>query len=206
TMLRYKLIYFQIRGRGEVARQLFYLTGVPFQDVRISMDEWPAFKTKTPFGVLPVLEVDGQPIPQSFAIYRYLAKQFEFAGDSPFEALWVDTIADQHKEYFSQIKPAFFFEGSEEEKEQIMKHVAEPARDKYYPLLEKVTPDNGSNGHFVGASLTWVDLLIAEHVSILLSQSPQFLNNYPTVLSTVNEVLSTPKLKEWIDKRPYTAF
>ncbi|GMT07376.1 hypothetical protein PENTCL1PPCAC_29550, partial [Pristionchus entomophagus] len=206
SMLRYKLIYFPIRGRGEVARQLFYLAGVPFKDDRITISEWSSLKAKTPFGQLPVLEVDGHQLAQSFAIFRYLAQEFGFAGDSPLEALWVDVTADQHKEYENKIKPALRFQGSEEEKEQLMRNVAEPARDKYFPLLEKIAEEHGSSGHFVGASLTWVDLLIAEHASILLKQFPGFLDRYPTVLAIVDAILSTPKLKEWLEKRPDTAF
>lgn len=65
----------------------------------------------TPFGKLPLLEVDGKVIPQSQAIARYVAKQFGefifnfsslfcfiitgFAGNTPFESAWVDAIGDQ---------------------------------------------------------------------------------------------------------------
>lgn len=34
------------------------------------------FLADTPFGQIPILCVDGEEIPQSFAIARYLAKQF----------------------------------------------------------------------------------------------------------------------------------
>ncbi|GMS81631.1 hypothetical protein PENTCL1PPCAC_3806, partial [Pristionchus entomophagus] len=203
-----KLTYFDGRGRGEVARQLFHLSGVPFEDNRIPMAEWPAHKASMPFGKMPLLEVNGKPLPQSYAIFRYLAREFGFVGDSPFAAAWVDAVADQFKDYFDEIKSLLFvhFGFAQGDKEKMMKDVAIPARDKFFPMLEKIAKDNHNNGHFVGASLTWVDLLIAEHVSVLLKYMPGFLNDYPTVLSTVKKINSIPKLKEWIDKRPDSTF
>ncbi|KAF8373148.1 hypothetical protein PRIPAC_79577 [Pristionchus pacificus] len=222
-MPSYKLTYFPARGRAEVARELFYLSGVPFEDVRIPMEEWPEFKPKTPFGQIPLLEIDGQPIPQSFAIFRYLAKEFgmtqlpfaecpllenRFVGDNAFESAWVDAIADQHKDYMNEMRPALmvYMGFAQGDKEQLVKDVAVPARDKYFGILEKIAKENGNNGHFVGSALTWVDLLIADHASVLTKHIPGFLDGFPAVLDTVRKIESTPKLKEWIEKRPETAF
>jgi hypothetical protein len=41
---KYKLSYFNIRGRGEVVRWLLELSGVPYEDVRIEMQDWPKLK------------------------------------------------------------------------------------------------------------------------------------------------------------------
>ncbi|GMT22817.1 hypothetical protein PFISCL1PPCAC_14114, partial [Pristionchus fissidentatus] len=106
TMPSYKLTYYDARGRAEIARQLFHLGGVAFEDKRISQEDWPAIKKSMPFAQIPVLEVDGKPLPQSYAIYRYLAKEFGFAGKTSFEAAWVDAIADQFKDYNNEIQPA----------------------------------------------------------------------------------------------------
>ena len=48
-MSTYKLSYFNIRARGEVARLLFIKSGTEFQEDRINYftDEWPEFKAKT---------------------------------------------------------------------------------------------------------------------------------------------------------------
>ncbi|GMS94966.1 hypothetical protein PENTCL1PPCAC_17141 [Pristionchus entomophagus] len=75
-MPTYKLSYFDIRGLGEVARQLLHLSGNPFEDDRIQMEDWERRKKDTPFGQLPVLEVDGMPLATSLAINRFLAKKF----------------------------------------------------------------------------------------------------------------------------------
>ncbi|GMR38673.1 hypothetical protein PMAYCL1PPCAC_08868, partial [Pristionchus mayeri] len=208
TMPAYKLTYFNGRLRAEVARQLLYLAGVPFEDVRVRRPDWPALKSKMPFGEMPVLEVDGKPLPQSFAINRYLAKEFGFTGKSPFEAAWVDAIADQFKDYNIETRRLFLvllgmIQG---DKEQLLKDVGIPARDKFFGILEKIAKENGSNGHFVGQSLTWADLLIADHVKTVNILLPGFLDGFPTVLDTVKKIESTPKLKEWIEKSPYSKF
>lgn len=51
-----------------------------------------------PFGQVPVLEVDGKKINQSFAICRYLAKQYNLAGKNDWEALEIDVTVDNIKD------------------------------------------------------------------------------------------------------------
>ncbi|VDM77850.1 unnamed protein product [Strongylus vulgaris] len=62
-------------------------------------------KPEMPFEQLPVLEIDGQQLAQSYAICRYLARQFGYAGKTPFEEAVVDSIADQIKDYMIEIRP-----------------------------------------------------------------------------------------------------
>ncbi|VDM65878.1 unnamed protein product [Strongylus vulgaris] len=74
--MEYKFYYFPGRGLGEIARQIFALAGVHYEDIRVTQDKWPEIKPLMPFEQMPVLEVDGQQIPQSLAIARYLARKY----------------------------------------------------------------------------------------------------------------------------------
>jgi glutathione S-transferase len=47
-----------------------------------------------PFGMLPILEIDGRPVGQSNAIARYLAKQYGLAGRDEWESLQCDMLVD----------------------------------------------------------------------------------------------------------------
>lgn len=47
-----------------------------------------------PFGMLPVLEIDGKYIGQSNAIARFLARQFNLAGKDEKESLQCDVMVD----------------------------------------------------------------------------------------------------------------
>ncbi|KAF8372321.1 hypothetical protein PRIPAC_78750 [Pristionchus pacificus] len=203
-MPTYKLSYFEGRGLAEVSRQILHLSGTPFVDNRISFEKWPKIKPYTPFGQIPILCVNGEEIPQSFAIARYLAKEFGFAGKTPFEAAWVDALGDQHKDYMNEIKLflAVAHGYAKGDKAQMQRDVAEPAIEKYYTILEKQAKSNGSNGHFVGDSLTWIDLVVSDHIGILETLIPNAVDSFPLVQAVRQKTTSHPKLKEWIDKRP----
>ncbi|KAI1695524.1 mitochondrial 18 KDa protein (MTP18) domain-containing protein [Ditylenchus destructor] len=73
-MVHYKLTYFNTRGLAEMSRSM-------------------------PYGNVPVLEVDGIKITQSFAIARFLARRYGLAGKSDIESALLDSIADLHKDY-----------------------------------------------------------------------------------------------------------
>ncbi|GMR30730.1 hypothetical protein PMAYCL1PPCAC_00925 [Pristionchus mayeri] len=207
-MPTYKLSYFEGQGLGEVSRQLLHLSETPFEDDRISQEDWPKRKDSMPFAKLPVLFVDGKPLPQSLAIARYLANQFGFAGKTPFESAWVDALGDQFKDYFSEMVPYFMALGgdNEEEKSRLQLEVAEPAINKFFSILEKRAKDNGSNGHFVGDSITWIDILISDHMGVGEKYFPNAYAAFPTVLALREGTVSLPKLKEWIEQRPVTPY
>ncbi|GMT23182.1 hypothetical protein PFISCL1PPCAC_14479, partial [Pristionchus fissidentatus] len=195
----------------QVARQLFHISGTPFEDIRVPKEEWATLKaiTAIPFGKVPLLEVDGEPLPQSFAINRYLANEYGFAGNSPFESAWIDALADAYKDYFDEIHDGIgviFGIVPGGDKEKTRKEIFEPARDKFFPALEQRLNDAGSSGFLVGSSLTWVDLLVAEHFDVMSPLLPGYFDVYPAIVAHHNKVHAVPKVKEWVAIRPKTPF
>ena len=99
---KYKLIYFNIRGRAEALRVMFAYANVPFEDYRIKdlpsylssepSPEWDALKETLPFGTVPVLEVDGRCLGETHAIARFLAKRLGIAGANAWETAQADSI------------------------------------------------------------------------------------------------------------------
>lgn len=57
-----------------------------------------------PNGQLPILEIDGKLLPESGAIYRFLARRYNLMGKDEFEAACVDAIMDQYKDFFEEHK------------------------------------------------------------------------------------------------------
>src|SRR6266850_1924595 len=75
SMAKLKLTYFDFHGgRGEPARLALAIGGIVFEDDRVAFADWGRRKANTPFGGLPLLEVDGEIIAQSNGINRYVGK------------------------------------------------------------------------------------------------------------------------------------
>ena len=86
-----------------------------FEDKRIpapwdDMENWQKIKPTTPFGQVPLLEVDGEQISQSIAIARYCAKEFGLAGKTTFEAAQMDEIVDALQDALEKQYNAYLFE------------------------------------------------------------------------------------------------
>ena len=77
AMSKPRLVYFDFAGsRGEECRIALHLAGVDFDDVRVAGADWPARKPQSPFGSMPILELDGQPpLGESNAILVYIGRQ-----------------------------------------------------------------------------------------------------------------------------------
>ncbi|KAH7696596.1 Glutathione S-transferase 1, partial [Aphelenchoides avenae] len=102
---KYRLYYGDLRGLGEPARMILHYVNEPFDDVRLSMEGFAETKKKFPFQKMPVLEVDGKYLPESFAIYRYLGRKFGLSGRNSFEEAHVDAYADWFKDFNHEISP-----------------------------------------------------------------------------------------------------
>merc|ERR1719276_466167 len=69
-----KLTYFDIEGAAECVRLALTLAGAEFEDNRIDFSEWASFKSTTPYGQVPVMNIDGGPDrTQSGAMLRWAA-------------------------------------------------------------------------------------------------------------------------------------
>ncbi|KAH7666395.1 GST-5 protein, partial [Aphelenchoides avenae] len=145
-MVHYKVVYFDARGAGEVARLILRHAGVDFEDQRVQHSEWPGeLKAKAPFGKLPWLEVDGKKLPESGAMNRYLARKFGLAGKDEWEQAWVDAIADAFKDVMNEIRPYFVAShGGPGDKDKLLEEAFKPNVEKFLPQVEKFLKDSGS--------------------------------------------------------------
>ena len=91
---------FQSRGRGQVVRLLWEDAGIAYEDVRYSFEEFPESKrTKisdlNPTGNIPVIELNGKILTQSYAILRHFARLLgKYDGKTEEEKYWADAMCD----------------------------------------------------------------------------------------------------------------
>jgi glutathione S-transferase len=153
-----KLSYFDFHGgRGEPARLALAIGGIAFEDVRIPPADWRRLKGETPFGALPVLEVDGQIVTQSNGINRYVGKLADLYPADPWQAALCDEAMDAVEDI--GVKIAATFELSDEEKKVKRKALSEGPITLYLTRLSQQLQARGGR-YFAADRLSVADLKV----------------------------------------------
>ncbi|KAK3917712.1 Hematopoietic prostaglandin D synthase [Frankliniella fusca] len=204
-MPSYKLTYFPVRGRGEHLRLMFAYAKVQYEDNRITQDQWPALKPKTPFGQLPVLEIDGVMVEQSVALARYLAKQFGLDGKTDMERLQADVFVAHIDDLRNQYS-AMFREQDPDKKAEILKNIQTNVVPSFFEKLNDRVAKNG--GFTAGKTILWSDIILAEFLDALTIRKTiepaDLASKYPHLAKVKDAVFNTPSVKAYLDKRPHT--
>ncbi|KAK3604482.1 hypothetical protein CHS0354_019077 [Potamilus streckersoni] len=201
-MRTYRLTYFDARGKAELARLVFAAAGQKFEDNRIQKDEWPEIKKTMPFGQVPLLEVDGKPLAQSYAIARYLAREFGFAGSSNWELAQIDQILDLVDDAKKEMLKAGH-EKDPDKKKDLEQKLQDEIFPKFIGFFEKLLKDNGGQ-FFVGSSLSLADLAVLALFDNPLQKNPSLLDNSSALQAHRKLVQSSPKIDEYLKTRKHT--
>jgi len=202
-MPTYKLHYFDVPGRAEGIRLTFHFAGVPFEDVRIPREEWPAKKESFKYKQIPVLEVDGHSIAQMNAILRYVGRKFGLEGKDEFETAHLDELNELLSEVQSGIDkyPAVVLGFIPGDREQLKKEHLIPTLEKYAPLFEKALKNSGS-GYFAKSGPTYLDFHIGEIFNQLRKMDPDVWSKYSAFEEHHKRVRALPQLKKYLDSHP----
>ncbi|KAK4293319.1 hypothetical protein Pmani_033979 [Petrolisthes manimaculis] len=172
---------------------------IKFTDDRIKREDWPARKPNIFTGKVPVLMVDGKPLPESLAIARYLARMADLVPQDSYEAARVDAIADRLNNAMTETHGILFKTEDEKEKtEKFEKHQEEVLK----PFFSQLNKYLEGRQWFITNKTTWADLFIGMSMTWLRMKVPGTLDNYPNITALVDKVLAIPKIKEWNDKQP----
>jgi len=192
-MKSYKLVYFDLKSRGEIVRAIFEVAGVSYDDSRFPYDrnmkdlqsiqefreKWQpsSVKAEAPFGQLPYLQVtheDGRVtvISQSMAISRYLAREFGLAGKDNEEQALVDMFNDQIQDFANQLYRVIY-EFDETRKKSQLEQVRNSVIPDNFAIFEKHLAKNGT-GYLVGRDLTWADLDLFIYLDFLAENKSLF--------------------------------
>jgi glutathione S-transferase len=157
-MAKLKLTYFDFHGgRGEPARLALAIGGIPFEDDRVPLAEWPRHKAKAPFGVLPVLEVDGGVVTQSNGINRFVGKLADLYPSDPWQAALCDEAMDAVEDI--EVKVSATFDLSGDEKKARRKGLVDGPIALYLTRLQQRLEANGGQ-YFAGGRLSVADLKV----------------------------------------------
>jgi len=157
-MATLKLTYFDFHGgRGEPARLALAMGGIPFEDDRVTFADWPQRKADTPFGAVPVLEVDGKILAQSNAINRYVGKLAGLYPSDPWEAALCDETMEAVEDITSKIAATMFL--PDERKKSEREALTKGAIPFFLTALARRLEQHGGN-YFAGDRLSVADLKV----------------------------------------------
>uniref|UniRef100_A0A914XIX4 glutathione transferase n=1 Tax=Plectus sambesii TaxID=2011161 RepID=A0A914XIX4_9BILA len=205
---KYRLVYFNVQGRAEIARLLFHEAGEKFEDHRIEFSEWPAFKPHTPFGQLPVLEYNGKQLAQSGTINRFLAHRFGLAGKTEWEQAQVDEFGGYVSDSLNKLAP-WFAEKDPEKKTELYREIKESAIKPLMAKVDHMLEKNGT-GWIIGSDLTLADIIIFQavdmfkHNKAFVECGGMNMNHYRRVQALVERVANRPNIKPYLASRPKT--
>lgn len=182
----------------------------------------------TPWGKVPLLEVDGQTLAESVAICRYLARKFGLTGDNEFQAgkcdEYVDAVMDlRARKFLGNIQnfqkildfekkssflidwKSYFWESDEGKKAELKKVFLEGQVPNYFSKFEKILEKSGGD-FLLGAKYSWADLFIAHNLAFFEETvDPGVVSGaYPKLRKFKEGVFNIPEIKKWVQERPKT--
>ncbi|CAH1801197.1 unnamed protein product [Owenia fusiformis] len=204
-MPTYKLMYFKGRGNGELLRLLFAQAEVKYEDVRLTGEEWQKIKPTSPFGVMPMLQIDDTLVGETGTIARYIARENGLGGKTSVEQALAESVFDS----MGDVKSAFgkaYYEKDDERKAEFFKQATETL-DKWFGFISTIyTKNNEGKGWLVGDSLTFADIAVFSMIDLLsikmLADAASVVDKHPLMVSLRDKVAALPNIAKWLKERP----
>mmetsp|Transcript_114976 Transcript_114976/g.332230 ORF Transcript_114976/g.332230 Transcript_114976/m.332230 type:complete len:220 (-) Transcript_114976:97-756(-) len=197
-----KLVYFDIKGKGEPIRLFCAYAGLDLEDYRLTTyDEFLAMKEsgKLAFGQVPMLEVDGKvQLVQTAAILRYLSKIAGVYPEDPLVAAKVDAALDGENDAFTGPTVAtypgrFGLDLDEDGKKKFFDKIGAEIMPRHFTNAETILK-NSSTGWIASTD----NPTIADFVWYgRLCDSVATNENFPESLRSLNDF---PVLKAFVEK------
>jgi len=187
TTASYKLIYFPVRGRSAHIRYLCADNGLPLEIETVT--DWPAFKSSTPLGQLPVFQDGNYKLAQSNAILRYLARKHDLYGSTDEERGHIDMINDQQEDIRSSYVRLIYGDydtGKEAYIQNLPKLLA--------PLEKVLTENYGGTGFLVGDKISFADYTVFDLLDNISALSQDSLDILPNLKAYHSRIAARPKL------------
>jgi prostaglandin-H2 D-isomerase / glutathione transferase len=198
-----RLTYFDApASRGEECRIALHLAGVDFEDVRVKPSDWPAKKSSTPFGSMPLLELPGKPVlAQSIAILTLIGRRHGLHPQDDFEAARHEAIMHYGEELRTKVSPTLRM--SEPEKKTAREGLAATDIPAWAANIEKQI---GDGPFFGGATLNVADIklymLVRWFKTSGVDHVPKTVfDRFPKLTRLHDAFADDPRIKAWYAKR-----
>jgi glutathione S-transferase len=197
------LTYFDIRGRAEVIRLILEDVGAPYRERRVAEREWAVVKPTMPFGQMPLYQEGELIIPQSHAIYRYLARKYGLYGQDERERVRCDIVEEVFVDA-QNVLGGFFWHAKFAELRSDFERTRLP--DLLGGLQRLLAENDGGRGFWVGQSLTYVDFCAWHFLDYVRAFSEATLEQFPLLHAFKQRIEARPRMAVYLasPRRPRT--
>ncbi|XP_072264536.1 glutathione S-transferase 3-like [Pyxicephalus adspersus] len=193
-----KIYYFDGRGKVESVRWLLAAAGVAFEEVFLEKREQYEALLKEGallFEQVPMVEMDGMKLVQSRAIMQYIAAKYDLYGKDLKEKLLIDMYVGGTMDLIDIILPHAFY--SSEDKQKHIPIIVQKAKERYFPVYEKVLKDHGGK-FLVGNHLSWADVHLLETILMVEEKCADILSNFPQLRVFKQRISEIPTIKAFL--------
>jgi len=196
--------------RAEVLRVSLFIKDIPFEDVRVSREEFiHLIKTgflpngkRSPFHQLPVIEVDDKIIGQTGAIARYCGKVSNLYSDDMLKAAKIDQIIDAATDITNVVSPTIR-EKNEVKKMEDRKVLVNKLLPRWFKYLEDLLSDDDSSWFVEKMTIADIAMwrLLGWLTSGIIDGIPtSVVDDFPKLKNIHHQVHTHPKVQEWMLK------
>lgn len=212
-----KLLYFNLRGRGDVIRMALEQSGSEWSEEGIEYAVMKQGGPNFPFAQAPVLVHNGMTIAQTDAILRYIGREWGMYGDNNVESTQIDMLLLGVESIRGDYVKLCYGSSFSEEATQAYKdtHVAAAGlsgrtNGAHFQYLEDMLGRSDSfvaTGFAVGNKLSIADIHLFDLVDLHVRETgpcPAEMQAFPHLLRLHATVAAMPKIKAFLesDKRP----
>jgi len=202
-MVHYKLYYFDVRGLGESIRLLLNYVGQPYEEERLTFEDWPNNKPRFPYGKIPVLEIDGKVLAETLVILQHLGKKYGLAGKDEWEEAKINEFGNFHfidvgNEIGPYIRAVIGYIPGDTVALRRDKFL--PALETYLPIYVKTIKESGS-GFIAKSGVSWVDFLVVENIITIRNMEEGIMEKYPELEQYIERVQQLPQIRKYIETR-----
>ena len=200
-MSKMSLAYFDARARVEPIRVILEELSVPYENRKISFEDWEEMKGDTPFGALPMLEDGDTRIFQTHAIIRHLARVYDLYGSTELEHVRCDVIEEAISDLNELVGKAPWRPDFSDGRADYIANELSPALQRLKAFLNS---NQSPGGFWVGPSLTFVDLIAFALLDTTLAMFPEAFEEAAALRAFCARIAARPRIAAYLasDRRP----
>lgn len=199
-----KLIYFPIRGRGEMIRLALVYAGVDYEDESVDYQVMKADPVKFPFGQVPaLLDDEGLFLVQSNAILRHLGRKYDMYGSSLTESAYIDIFLDGVEDIRQRYANLIYQDKvSDEAKATYYKMHVDPTTTcernggAHFAYIERIAARCANQG-LLNGTLSIAHIACYDIYGIHMRIFPEMLKMYPALEEMYSSVEKHPTISHY---------